>query len=165
MPVANTERKGCCNTPNSVLECLRASNFAEGSRVAPALAAGTTWPKPGALSAGAKGGIAAGVVVGVLGAVGLGLYFWIVKRRKRAQAASDASKAGIGDGAAQSDAKLLLPEADAGFGIYELSPKDGKQELDGVVVSELGGGCGKLSELASTEGAVELPAGNAESRR
>jgi hypothetical protein len=159
MPVANTERKGCCNTPNSVLECIRASNFAEGSRIAPALAAGTAWPKPGALRAGAKGGIAAGVVVGVPGSVGLGLYFWILKRRKRAQAANDASKASMGDGAAQSDAKLLLPEADAGCCVYELSPKDQKQELNGIVVSELGDGGGKAAELASTEGAVELPAG------
>jgi hypothetical protein len=159
MPVANTERTGCCNTPNSVLECIRPSNFAEGSRVAPALAAGTAWPKPGALSAGAKGGIAAGVVVGVLVAAGLGLYFWIVKRRKRAQAAS----IGSGSGAAQSDAKpsdeILLPEADAGVGVYELSPKDRKQELDGIVVSELGGGGGKPSELAGRSALFELPAG------
>jgi hypothetical protein len=102
MPVANTERVGCCNMPNSVLECIRPSNFAEGSRVAPALAAGMAWPKPGTLSAGARGGIAAGVIVGVLAAGGLVLYFWIAKRRKRAQAASEASKVG---GAAQSDAK------------------------------------------------------------
>jgi hypothetical protein len=162
MPVANTERTGCCNTPNSVLECIRPSNFAEGSRVAPALAAGTAWPKPGALSAGAKGGIAAGVVVGVLAAVGLALYFWIVKRRKRAQAASATSET------AQSDAKpsdeLLLPEADAGVGVYELSPKDRKQELDGIVVSELGGGGGKPVELANTEEAIELPAGTVSER-
>jgi hypothetical protein len=167
MPVANTERTGCCNTPNSVLECIRPSTFAEGSRVAPALAAGTAWPKPGALSAGAKDGIAAGVVVGVLVAVGLGLYFWIVRRRKMAQAASEASM-GTGIGAAQSDGKpshdLLLPEADAGVGVYELSPKDRKQELDGIVVSELGGGGGKASELASTERAVELPAGTVSER-
>jgi hypothetical protein len=159
MPVANTKRKACCNTPNSVLECIRASNFAEGSRVAPALAAGTAWSKPG-MSAGAKGGLAAGVVVGVLVAVGLGLYLWIVRRRKRARAESEANNASMGDGAARSDAKLLLPEADSGSGVYELSPKDGKQELDAVVVSEMGGGGGKLSELPSADGAVELPAGN-----
>jgi hypothetical protein len=166
MPVANTERVGCCNTPNSVLECIRPSNFAEGSRVALALAAGTAWPKPGTSSAGARGGIAAGVVVGVLAAGGLVLYFWIAKRRKRAQAASEASKVG---GAAQSDAKpsaeLLLPEADAGVGVYELSPKDRKQELDGVVVSELDGDGGKAAELASPSAPVELPVGNSARER
>jgi hypothetical protein len=155
--------------PNSVLECIRPSNFAEGSRVAPALAAGMAWPTPGTLSAGARGGIAAGVIVGVLAAGGLVLYFWIAKRRKRAQAASEASKVGGAGGAAQSDAKpnaeLLLPEADAGVGVYELSPKDRKQELDGVVVSELGGDGGKAAELASPSAPVELPAGNAARER
>jgi hypothetical protein len=86
LPVANVERGGCCNQPKTVLECIRASNFSKGSRVATALAKGTPWSKSGALSAGAKGGVAAGVVVFVLAAGGILLYFWNTKRKKRAAA-------------------------------------------------------------------------------
>jgi hypothetical protein len=161
MPVANVERMGCCNTPKTVLECLRARDFNETSRVAPALAAGTPWPKPGALSAGAKGGVAAGVVVFVLGVAGLLLYYFrIVKRKKRARAAAAQTdlKAG-GDGKG-----LLPPEADAGFSIHELAPRDRKVELDSMVVSEMGGGSGKPSELANTSVPAELAAENPRDR-
>jgi hypothetical protein len=153
MPVANVERMGCCNSPNTVIECLRARDFNETSRVAPALAAGTPWPKPGALSAGAKGGVAAGVVVIVLAVAGCLLFLWITKRKKRAAAAaqSDDIKAGEDD--------LLPPEADAGFSVHELAPRDRKAELDSMVVSELGGGGGgKPSELANTSVPAELSA-------
>lgn len=157
MPVANVERTECCYQPKAVLECLRARDFNENSRVAPALAAGTPWPKP--LSAGAKGGIAAGVVIFVLAVGGLLLFLWIAKRKKHARAAVAAA-------AAQSDMKAgdndrdLPPEADAGFGIYELAPRNRKSELDGLIVSELGGGGGKPSELANTSALAELSAEN-----
>ena len=157
LPVANVERTGCCNKPKTILECIRPSNFSEGSRVATALTEGTPWPKPGALSAGAKGGIAAGVVVFLLAVGGILLYLWIAKRKKRARAATAAAQSDIKS--SDDDAKLP-PEADAGFGIYELTPKDRKLELDSAVVSELGGGGSKPSELANTSGPVELPAGN-----
>lgn len=163
MDVANVERRGCCNTPKSVLECIRPSNFREGSRVSPVLAEGTPWPKPGALSAGAKGGIAAGVVIFVLIVGGLLFCFWVVKRKKRARAEKAA--------AAQTDAKLsdndrdLPPEADAGFGVHELTSKDRKYEVDNTVVSEMGGGGGKASELASTSKPVELPADDTRTRQ
>lgn len=162
MPVANVERRECCYRPDSILECLRASNFNENSRVAPALAEGTPWRKPGALSAGAKGGIAAGVVVFVLTAGGILLYLWIAKRKKRVRAAAAAAQT---DAKTGEDNKDLPPEADAGFGIHELTPKDRKQELDGLVVSELGGHGNKPAELANTSGPVELPAVATESRR
>jgi len=155
MPVANTERRGCCNPARSILECLRPRDFSEGSRVAPALAEGTPWPKPGALSAGAKGGIAAGVVVFILAAAGILLYVWNARRKRRARAAVAAAHSDI---KTEDDDKMLPPEADAGFGMYELPPKDRKQELDGMTVSELGGG-GKPSELANDSKPVELPAG------
>jgi uncharacterized protein HemX len=156
LPVANVERAGCCNQPKTVLECIRASNFSEGSRVAPALAKGTSWPKPGALNAGAKGGIAAGVVVLVLAVAGILYYFWNAKRKRRARAVATAAQSDI---KTDDDDRTLPPEADASFSMYELSPKDRKQELDSMTVSELGGG-GKLSELASTSKPVELPAEN-----
>ena len=154
MPVANTERRGCCNKPKTILECIRPSNFSEGSRVATALAEGTSWPKPG-LSAGAKGGIAAGVVVFVLAVGGILLGLWIVKRKKRARASTEAAQSDI----KSSDEDIKLPpEADAGFGVYELTPNDRKQEIDGTTVSELSGGGSKPSELANTSTPVELPA-------
>lgn len=158
MPVANMERGRCCNMTNAVLECIRASNFSEGSRVAPALAAGTPWPKPGALTAGAKGGIAGGVA-GFTLVAGVALYLWMAKRKKRARAAA-AAAAQSNARPSDEDKKMLPTEADAGFGVYELTPKDRKQELDGFVVSEMGGGGGKPSELANTLAPVELPAGN-----
>jgi hypothetical protein len=153
LPVANVERGGCCNQPKTVLECIRASNFSKGSRVATALAKGTPWSKSGALSAGAKGGVAAGVVVFVLAAGGILLYFWNTKRKKRAAAVLRS------DAKTSSDDKMLPPEADAGFGVYELTPNDRKQELDGLVVSEMGGS-GKASELANSSRLAELPAEN-----
>lgn len=155
MDVANVKRTSCCNKPLSALECIRPSDVSENSRVAPALAEGTPWPKPGALSAGAKGGIAAGVVVFVLAVAGLLLYLRIAKRKKLARAAlaqSDAT-AGIDD-------KKLPPEADAGFGVHELTPNDRKHEVDGFGVSELSTGGVRPAELANTSGPVELPAGN-----
>jgi hypothetical protein len=161
MQVANMERRSCCDTPKTILECIRASDFSEGSRVAPALAEGTPWPKPG-LSAGAKGGIAAGVVVFVLAVGGLVLYLWIVKRKKRARAASAALQSDIKS--SDNDVKFP-PEADADMGIHELTPNDRKQELGGTVVSELGGGKSKPSELANTSGPVELPAENTKEAR
>lgn len=158
MDVANVERRGCCNTPKSVLECIRPSNFREGSRVAPTLAEGTPWPKPGSLSAGAKGGIAAGVVVLVLAVGGLVLYLWIVKRRKRMAAASQ-SHPKLND-----DDKNLPPEADEGSGVHELTPKDRKHEIDGSLILEIGGSGGKVSELESPSKPVELPAENGTSK-
>lgn len=152
--VANVERKQCCDKPQSVLECVRPSNFSEGSRVPAALAKGRPWPKPG-LSAGAKGGVAAGVVVFVL-AVGVVLSLWITKRKKRMRAAAAARS----DTKSSDDDIKLPPEADAGSGVHELTPKDRKQELDGAIVSELGGEKSKPSELANTSGPVELPADN-----
>lgn len=154
LPVANVERRGCCNQPKTILECIRASNFSEGSRVATALAEGTPWPKPG-LSAGAKGGIAAGVVVFVLAVGGILLCLWIVKRKKRARAATAAAQSDI----KSSDEDIKLPpEADADFGVHELTPIDRKQEIDGTTVLELDGGKCKPSELANTSGPAELPA-------
>jgi hypothetical protein len=160
MPVANVERMGCCNAPNTVIECLRARDFNETSRVAPALAAGTPWPKPGALSAGAKGGVAAGVVVFVLAVAGCLLFLWIAKRKKRARAAAAAAAAQPDLKAGDDDKDLLPPEADAGFSVHELAPRDRKSELDSMVVSELGGGGGKPSELANTSVPAELSAEN-----
>lgn len=161
LPVANVERRGCCNKPKSILECIRPSNFREGSRVAPALAEGKPWPKPG-LSAGAKGGIAAGVVVFVLAAAGVALYLWMAKRKKRAREASAAAQS---DTRSSDEDIKLPPEADGGFSVHELTPKDLKQELDGTTVSELGGGKSKLSELANTSAPVELPAENIKGER
>jgi hypothetical protein len=160
MPVANVERMGCCNAPNTVIECLRARDFNETSRVAPALAAGTPWPKPGALSAGAKGGVAAGVVVFVLAVAGCLLFLWVAKRKKRARAAAAAAAAQPDLKAGDDDKDLLPPEADAGFSVHELAPRDRKSELDSMVVSELGGGGGKPSELANTSVPAELSAEN-----
>lgn len=158
MPVANVQRMSCCSTPRTVLECLRARDFNETSRVAPALAAGTPWPKPGALSAGAKGGVAAGVVLFVLAVGGLVYLLWILKRKKRARAAA-AAAAESDDVKTGDDGKgLLPPEADAGFGVHELAPRDRKPELDSMVVSELGGGGGKPSELGNTAIPAELSA-------
>lgn len=161
MPVANTDRRGCCNKPKTILECIRPSNFSEGSRVATALAEGTSWPKP-SLSAGAKGGIAAGVVVFVLAVGGILLGLWIVKRKKRAHAASAAARSDI---KSSDDDVKLPPEADAGFGVHELTPKDRKHELEGTVVSELDGGKSKPSELANTSGPAELPAEDTKGER
>lgn len=161
LPVANTERRGCCRTPKTILECIRPSHFSEGSRVATALAKGTPWPKPG-LSAGAKGGIAAGVVVFVLAVGGILLCLWIVKRKKRARAATAAAQ--FETKSSDGDTKLP-PEADAGFAVHELTPKDRKQEIDGTTVSELGGGGSKPSELANTSAPVELPAENLKGER
>ena len=161
MQVANVERRSCCNKPNTILECIRASDFSEGSRVAPALAEGTPWPKPG-LTAGAKGGIAAGVVVFVLAVGGIVLYLWIAKRKKRARAASAAAQF---DARSSDDDVKLPPEADAGLGIHELTPVDRKQELEGANVSELGDGRSKPSELANTSGPVELPAENTQGKQ
>ena len=161
LPVANVERRGCCNQPKTILECIRASNFSEGSRVATALAEGTPWPKPG-LSAGAKGGIAAGVVVFVLAVGGILLCLWIVKRKKRARAATAAAQ--FDTKSSDGDTKLP-PEADAGFAVYELTSKDRKQEIDGTTISELGGGGSKPSELANISAPVELPAENMKEER
>jgi hypothetical protein len=161
MPVANTERRGCCNKPKTILECIRPSNFSEGSRVATALPEGTPWPKPG-LSAGAKGGIAAGVVVFVIAVAGILLGLWIVKRKKRARASTEAAQSDI---KSSDDDIKLPPEADASFGVYELTPNDRKQEIDGTTVSELGGGESKPSELANTSTPVELPAENTKGER
>jgi hypothetical protein len=159
MQVANMERMSCCDTPRTVLECIRARDFNETSRVAPALAAGTPWPKPGAMSAGAKGGVAAGVVIFVLAVGGLVYFLWLLKRKKRARAAAAAAAAHSDDVKAGDDGKgLLPPEADAGFGVHELAPRDRKAEIDGMVVSELGGGGGKPSELGNTAIPAELSA-------
>lgn len=155
--VANVERRQCCDRPQSVLECVRPRNFSEGSRVPTALAKGRPWPKPG-LSTGAKGGIAAGAVVFVL-AVGAVLTLRIAKRKKRTRAAAAAA---LSDTKSSDDDIKLPPEADAGFGVHELTSKDRKQELDSAIVSELGGGKGKPSELANTSRPVELPADNTE---
>jgi hypothetical protein len=153
MQVANMERMSCCHQPKTVLECLRAGDVNETSRVASALARGTPWPKPDALSAGAKGGVAAGVVIFLLAVGGL-LFLWIAKRKKHARAAEAAQS----DMKAGHDDKDLPPEADAGFGLHELAPRDRKSELDSMIVSELGGGGGKRSELANTSLPAELSA-------
>lgn len=158
--VANVERKQCCDKPQSVLECVRPSNFSEGSRVPSALAKGRPWPKPG-LSAGAKGGVATGVVVFVL-AVGVVLYLSMAKRKKRARAVTAAAQS---DTKSSDDDTELAPEADAGFGVHELTSKDRKQELDGTIVSELGGVKSKPSELANTSAPVELPAENLQGKQ
>jgi cbb3-type cytochrome oxidase subunit 3 len=110
------------------------------------------------LSAGAKGGVAAGVVLFVLAVGGLVYLLWILKRKKRARAAA-AAAAESDDVKTGDDGKgLLPPEADAGFGVHELAPRDRKPELDSMVVSELGGGGGKPSELGNTAIPAELSA-------
>lgn len=106
------------------------------------------------MSAGAKGGIAAGVIVLAFSTAGILLYLWGVKRKKRARTATET---------AQVDRKTnnvdnLPPEADTDFGVHELAPKDRKQELDGLIVSELGSSDSSPAELANTQGPVELPA-------
>ena len=152
--VANMERTQCCNRPEVDLQCIRATDFSEGSRVAPALPQGTPWPKPGVLSTGAKGGIAAGVIVLALSTAGILLYFRGAKRKKRARTATEA---------AQADRKTnnvdnLPPEADTDSGVHELTSKDRKQELDSLMVSELGSSNSSPAELANTQRLVELPA-------
>lgn len=161
MPVANMDvpRNGSWNDAVAVLQCLRPSNFSEGSRVAPALAEGTPWPKPGALSVGAKGGIAAGVVGFSLATGGVLLYLWLAKRRKRAEAV----EAILSDSIRCDDDSKMPPEADAAFGVHELAPNDRKPELDDAVVSELGSSGCKPSELANTSAPVELPADDTQS--
>lgn len=155
MPVANTERTGTRNYVPTVLRCLQAKNFSEGSRVSPALAEGTPWPSPGGgLSAGAKGGIAAGVVVFVLLVGGMLLSLWLIKRRKR-RAREAAERR---DEAAGEDDKDLPPEADNTVEINELVAKDRKPELDSVDVVELGGGQGEPVEIASRTVPAELSA-------
>lgn len=120
LPVANVERRGCCNKPKSILECIRPNNFREGSRVAPMLAKGTPRPKP-RLSAGAKGGIAAGVVVVVLAVAGVALYLWMAKRKKRARTAT-AAAAQFDTESSEDDIKLS-PEANRGFSVHEFTPR------------------------------------------
>lgn len=161
MPVANIERQFGLNEwfkPKSVLECIRASNFSASSKVVPTLTKGTPWPKPG-MSAGAKGGIAAGVVVFVLAVGGLLLTLWLTKRKKRARAAAAAAAVAQSE-STTSDDKKLPPEADGGFSIHELTPDDRKPEIGDGTVSELGGGNVKPSELANTLAPVELSAEN-----
>lgn len=160
MPVANVERwrNGTNDNALSVLQCIRPSNISEGSRVPPELAEGTWWPSKDGLSAGAKGGIAAGVVVFVLLVSGILLALWLIKRKKRARAAA-AAKVQF-NSAASDDDKKLPPEADADGRVHELTPLDRKNEIDGADVAELGGGSGKASELADTSAPVELPAEN-----
>lgn len=155
------ERTSVYSIAPSVLQCVRASNISEGSRAAVALPEGTPWPEPGGsgLSAGAKRGIAVGVVVFALIVGGLLLCLWLVKRKKRARAAAAQS-----DVTPMEDDKNLPPEADAAYGVHELNPHDRKPEIDGVTVSELGGGGGKPSELANTSAPAELRAENAGSR-
>lgn len=155
MPVANTERTGSRNYVPSVLRCLQAKNFSESSRVSPALAEGTPWPSSGgSLSAGAKGGIAAGVVVFVLLVSGMLLSLWLIKRRKRR--ARDAAERR--DEAAGENDKDLPPEADDTVVINELGAKDRKPELDSVDVVELGCGQGEPVELENRTAPAELAA-------
>lgn len=167
MPVANVERtrNGSIDDATSVMQCIRASNFSEGSRVAPALPEGTPWPDRNGLSAGAKGGIAAGVVGFALILAGLGL--WLVKRKKRARAVAAAAVVAKGQADSQpsGDDKKLPPEANGDGAVHELTPRDRKPEIDSADVSELGGGIGKASELAGTSAPVELPAENARTQR
>lgn len=110
------------------------------------------------IECGSKGGVAAGVVVFVLGVAGLVLYYLrLAKRKKRARAAAAQSN-GMKKGDHGKD--LLPPEADAGFAVQELAPRDRKPELDSMAVSEMGGGSGKPSELANTSAPAELSAEN-----
>lgn len=165
MPVANMEREreqnGSLPQAQSILQCVRASNISEGSRVAPELPEGTPWPSRGSgLSPAAKGGIAAGVVSCALVVGGLVLWFWLVKRKKRAQeaaAAKTSSEVSPGD-----NDRNLPPgaEADSANGVHELTPHDRKLEIDGVNVSELDSSNSK-AELADTAAPVELSAENA----
>jgi hypothetical protein len=99
-------------------------------------------------------------VLFVLAVAGCLLFLWIAKRKKRARAAAAAAQSDMKAG--DDDNKdLLPPEADAGFSIHELAPRDRKSELDSMVVSELGGGGGgKPSKLANTSVPTELPAEN-----
>lgn len=155
MPVANLERTSVYSYAPSVLKCVQAKNFSESSRVSPALPEGTPWPSPGgSLSAGAKGGIAAGVVVFVLLVGGMLLSLWLIKRRKR-RAREAAERR---DEAAGENDKDLPPEADNTVEINELVAKDRKPELDSVDVVELGGGQGEPVEIASRTAPAELAA-------
>lgn len=161
MPVANMEREremySSLEPAQSVLQCIRASNISEGSRVALDLPEGTPWPsRRNGLTPAAKGGIAAGVVSCALIVGGLGLWLWHVKRKTRAQAAA-AVKPQSDTTPNDDEEKKLPPEADGAGGVYELTPDDRKLEIDGVKVLELDSS-NKASELADTSGPVELAA-------
>ena len=84
-----------------------------------------------------------GVVGFVLATGSLPLYPWLAKRKKRAGAA----EATLSDATPSDDDSRMPPEADAAFGVHKLTPNDRKSELDDFVVSELGGGSGRPSEL------------------
>lgn len=127
MPVANAERRTYTNWANTSLTCARVQNFASGSRVSPALPAGTPYSNGNGLTTGAKAGIAVGVIVGAALIVTVLFCFW--RRRKQNRAVSKPL---------DKEKESKLPEAD-GVALGEVHGTDRKPELDGGLVAELGG--------------------------
>ena len=95
MPQANNSRQQTISNAWAAMTCLRASKFAKGTRVPPALPAPTPVKFPHPLSKGTKAGIAVAVIVGVgLLAIVAG---WVYLTKQRRKASSGAVKLLDGD--------------------------------------------------------------------
>ena len=131
MPVANIDRTGGWGRANSIFTCIRVEHYYPGSRVIPALPAGTPYIYGSRLSGGAIAGIVVGAVV-FCALVALGTFFWLRRKRRIARPRTTADKREAVD-----DPDAKRPEMD-GSQVLELNETDRKGEIDGYELVELG---------------------------
>ena len=133
--VANVERTSSTSFASVDMRCLRTREWGVGSRVSPALPAGTPYSSGKGLSGGVIAGIVVGIVV-VVGLVGVGLWVWRRRAKKRVEEGKlgDASEGGHEMG---------------GGDVHELKEGDRKLELGGSAVHEKLGDTRRGTELDS----------------